>query len=115
MERNLEAIRQELTARKQELEEKLTRMAKEKVTDDQVQDPGDKALSSTMESLKSSFQDTELEEYNRIIQALKKIEEGTYGLCVDCGEEISPKRLKSYPNAARCLVCQETFEEKTSE
>jgi len=98
--------------RKSELEEKLTRMAKERVSDTEVQDPGDQALTSTMELLKTSFQDSEIGEYNRIIKALEKIENGTYGICVECGKPISEKRLKSFPNAARCLICQEEFEEK---
>lgn len=110
--KNIEQIKQELLDRKKELEEKLTRMSREKVTDDQVQDPGDQALTSTLESLKLSFQDTEIEEINRIDKALAKIEDDTYGICIDCQEEISEKRLKSYPNAARCLMCQELFEEK---
>jgi len=110
--KNIEKIKQELLERKKELEEKLTRMSRERVTDDQVQDPGDQALTSTLESLKLSFQDTEIEEINRIDKALTKIEEGTYGICIDCQEPISDKRLKSYPNAARCLMCQELFEEK---
>jgi len=107
----LEAIRAGLLSRKRELEEKLARMAREKVSDDQVQDPGDQALSSAMEALKLSFQDTEMDEYNRVVQALKKIDDGTYGICADCGGHISEKRLKSYPNASRCLICQEVFEE----
>ena len=112
--KTIETIKQELLDRKKELEEKLTRMSREKVTDDQVQDPGDQALTSTLESLKLSFQDTEIEEINRIVKALEKIEDGTYGICIDCQEPISEKRLKSYPNAARCLMCQELFEEKES-
>lgn len=107
----LESIKHNLQERKRELEEKLSRLAREKVSDDQVQDPGDQALSSTMEALKLSFQDSEVDEYNRIVQALKKIDEGTYGICADCGGPISEKRLKSYPNAGRCLICQEAFEE----
>lgn len=111
MKHNLEAIKKALMQRKQELEKELVRLSQEKFSDDQVQDPGDQALSSTMETLHSSFQDTEREEYKRIQQALEKIEDGTYGICVDCGQQISEKRLNSFPNAARCLSCQETFEE----
>jgi len=113
MGKNFEEIREELQKRKLELEEKLARMAKERVTDDQVQDPGDQALSSTLELLKTSFQDTELEEYNRLTKALEKIKDGTYGMCMDCGEPISERRLKSFPNASRCLICQEEFEDKS--
>lgn len=109
--KELEAVKHTLLLRKLELEEKLTQMSKEKFSDDQVQDPGDQALSSTMEALRSSLQDTEINEYNHILKALEKIDDGTYGICVDCGQEIAEKRLKSYPNAARCLVCQEAFED----
>ncbi len=110
--RDLKKIRAGLVERRKQLEEQLQRLSTEKVTDDQVQDPGDQALSSTMENLRSSLQDTELQEYKRIMQALQKIDDGTYGICIDCGGEISEKRLTSYPNAARCLACQEAFEDK---
>ncbi len=110
--RDLKKIKQELITRRQELEDQLKALATEKISDDQVQDPGDQALTSTMESLRTSLQDTELKEYNRILQALEKIEEGTYGICIDCGSEISDKRLSSYPNAARCLKCQEAYEDR---
>lgn len=105
------AIKKQLLARKLELEQEMNQLYKEKFSDDQVQDAGDQALTSTMESIKSSFQNTKLEEYKRIVQALEMIEEGTYGICVDCGNPISEKRLKSFPNATRCLACQELFEE----
>lgn len=111
MKQNLEEIKKLLLQRKLELEHELTQLSQEKFSDGQVQDPGDQALSSTMESLKVSLQDTERAEYNRILQALEKIEDGTYGICVDCGQPISEKRLQSFPNAARCLGCQEAFEE----
>ncbi len=110
--RNLGEIKDALTRRRNEIEEQLQRSAKEKVSDDQVQDPGDEALSATMETLRNSLQDAEIMEYNRIKQALEKINAGTYGICIDCGEDISEKRLESYPNAARCIVCQESFEER---
>lgn len=109
--KNLEAIKKQLLERKQELEKELIQLYQEKFSDDQVQDIGDQALSSTMELFRSSFQDARLEEYNRIVRALEMIDEGAYGICVDCQQPISEKRLKSYPNATRCLPCQEAFEE----
>jgi len=109
---NLGAVRELLIKRKRELEEKLASMAKEKFSDNQVQDPGDQAISSTMESLRMSFQSTEIKEYNRIVRALEKIRDGSYGICVDCGNPVSEKRLKSFPNSERCLICQEEHEDK---
>ena len=107
----LQEIRKELNARKIELEQDMVQSYSEKFSDDQVQDPGDQALTSTMESLRSSIQDTRIDELNRIVKALKMIDEGIYGICVDCELPISERRLKMYPDATRCLACQEAFEE----
>lgn len=38
--------------------------------------------------------------------ALKRIQLGTYGQCIDCGTVIPPARLNAYPTAKRCLDCQ---------
>ena len=51
-------------------------------------------------------------EYDRIIRALAKIEDGSYGICIDCAKQIGEKRLANNPNSSRCLMCQEIFEEK---
>ena len=110
--KKLAQIRGQLEKRRLELEEEMTQLYTEKFSDDQVQDVADQALSSTMESLKASIHDTKKIEYKRILRALEMINEGTYGICVDCGKEISEKRLTYYPNSTRCLVCQETFEEQ---
>ncbi len=107
-------IKKDLQARKLELEQDLVQLANEKFSDDQVQDPGDQALTSTMESLRSSLQDTRIDEFKRIVKALKMIEDGTYGICIDCELPISERRLKLYPDATRCLACQEAFEEGKS-
>jgi RNA polymerase-binding transcription factor DksA len=40
-----------------------------------------------------------------IVAALRRIEEGTYGTCVDCGEKIAERRLEAIPEAERCLIC----------
>lgn len=39
--------------------------------------------------------------------ALRRIEDGTFGTCLHCEEEISPKRLAAVPWAAFCIQCQE--------
>jgi len=105
-----EQIKKTLLARKEELEQELVQLHTEKFSDDQVQDVGDQALSSTMESINSSFQGAKIDEYNRILKALKMIEDGAYGVCVDCDMAISTKRLTLFSNSTRCLSCQEVFE-----
>src|SRR6187455_804337 len=42
----------------------------------------------------------------RLQAALAAIDAGTYGVCVDCGEEISEGRLRALPDAIRCVPCQ---------
>ena len=105
-------IKKNLLVRKAELEQQLESMSREQITDGQVQDSGDQAQSVVMESLRNSLQETEYEEYDRILKALNAIDTGTYGVCSDCGSAISEKRLKYFPNATRCIACQEAFEER---
>ncbi len=107
----LEKVKKDLIIRKRELEEQLASLSSEQVSDGQVQDVGDQALTSIMESLRSSLQSTEVDEYKHIVRALEMIEEGIYGVCADCGQTVSEKRLKIFPNAVRCLICQEAAEE----
>ena len=107
---NLEQIKTRLTERKHELEGELEKLYKEKVSDDQVQDLGDQAWSSNEEELKISLHNNELEEYNMILRALSMIDHGTYGICSECSQPIAEKRLLLYPNATRCLACQEAIE-----
>ena len=42
--------------------------------------------------------------------AMNRVEEGTYGICLRCEEEIPEKRMKAVPLAAYCVGCQETIE-----
>lgn len=63
---------------------------------------------------------TEIEEHDRLYatreelekelflveKALKRIEDGKYGICVTCGEQIEEERLKIMPTATMCLSCQ---------
>jgi DnaK suppressor protein len=48
----------------------------------------------------------------KIDEALHRLEEGTYGFCFECGEEISEKRLRALPFAVRCKDCEEAREVK---
>ena len=45
-------------------------------------------------------------------RALQRIEEGTYGRCVDCGQPIPEKRLQALPWAARCVKDEERLEQR---
>jgi DnaK suppressor protein len=47
--------------------------------------------------------------------ALQRIDEGTYGICLHCDEEISQKRLEAVPWAAYCIRCQELVDRSQNE
>ena len=47
------------------------------------------------------------ETLNKINDALARLEQGDYGNCYDCGEEIAEKRLRALPFAVRCKECEE--------
>src|SRR5262245_39443047 len=48
---------------------------------------------------------SEIREIRQIDGALKRIAEGTYGICSQCGGDIDPKRLKAMPTATKCISC----------
>ena len=50
------------------------------------------------------------ETLNKINDALARLEQGNYGNCFDCGEEIGEKRLRALPFAVRCKDCEEARE-----
>jgi DnaK suppressor protein len=47
------------------------------------------------------------ETLTKINDALRRLDEGAYGYCADCGGEISDKRLRALPFAVRCKDCEE--------
>jgi len=50
------------------------------------------------------------ETLNKIDEALRRLEEGTYGYCFECGDEVSERRLRALPFAVRCKDCEEARE-----
>jgi len=52
----------------------------------------------------------EVAEQTDVVAALARITDGTYGVCVDCAEDIGVKRLDAYPTAKRCIRCQTHYE-----
>jgi DnaK suppressor protein len=45
----------------------------------------------------------------QVDEALQRMDEGTYGICVDCGEEINPARLEARPLSIRCVECASRY------
>lgn len=106
----LNKVQEELIKRRKELEADLNQ-EQDNNDSENNKDLGDQAFSSSMDALRNSLQDARYQEYTKILKALEAIEDGTYGVCIDCGNMISEKRIKLNPNASRCLKCQEELEE----
>ncbi len=51
-----------------------------------------------------------VEKVNRIADALERLSEGDYGVCVECGETIAPARLRALPEVQTCIRCQDRLE-----
>jgi DnaK suppressor protein len=47
-----------------------------------------------------------------IEQAIKRLDEGSYGACLDCGKAIAPGRLRALPYASLCIHCQAKHEKR---
>ena len=78
---------------------------------DVSQDPADKASNSYTKELLFSQSTNERNTLKLIEEALDRIAEGSFGECINCGEEITPKRLDAIPWAPHCIRCQELQEQ----
>jgi RNA polymerase-binding transcription factor len=78
---------------------------------DTALDDGDWSVIDLSEDINLRRLETHRGSLLKIDEALRKIREGSYGLCEDCGEEISAARLNVMPFAIYCKDCQEKREE----
>jgi RNA polymerase-binding protein DksA len=68
-------------------------------------DSEDRATDLENQDALEGIENSENQEIKQIREALKRIADGTYGVCAQCGTDIDPKRLKALPNATRCVSC----------
>ncbi|MCH8029369.1 MAG: RNA polymerase-binding protein DksA [Candidatus Dadabacteria bacterium] len=78
--------------------------------DDSFPDPVDRAMSESSISIVLRKSDRERKFIQKIRSALKKIQDGSYGECEDCSDEISGERLRARPEATLCINCKEEQE-----
>ena len=79
-------------------------------------DPMDRASAESDRSWALRIRDRESMLIKKIRKSLEDIETGEYGICEDCGEEISIERLKARPVTSFCIRCKtnrETLEKLT--
>jgi DnaK suppressor protein len=78
--------------------------------DHDVTDPGETAEVDIQEDIEFALIQMKAETLNKIDEALSRLEEGTYGHCFECGDEIAEARLRALPFAVRCKDCEEARE-----
>ncbi len=75
-----------------------------------VSDTGERSVADLLVDLDLAEITRDVEELRDVEAALLRIARGTWGYCVECGEEIDPERLAALPSAARCMRCQRRSE-----
>jgi len=75
-------------------------------------DPLDRASVNENQGFMLHIKNRESRLINKIRDALERIEEGDFGLCEVCGEEISYKRLLARPVATQCITCKTKLEKR---
>jgi RNA polymerase-binding protein DksA len=106
----LALMRERLTVLEEEISRKLGDSAEDLNVLDRVGDTGDlsQAIASSEIDLSEALRD--IEEWRGLRGAIRRIDEGTFGACADCGIEIPFARLQAQPVAMRCIACQTKLE-----
>ncbi len=104
-----EKFRKRLLVRQEELilDISRNRAVTDETVDEQAQDMVDRATSAYTREFAFSLSESDRKALLLIEQALLRIEQGTYGVCVHCQGVVQEKRLEAVPWARHCLECQE--------
>ena len=76
----------------------------------EVYDAGESSDSDIQEDIEFALIQMKTETLSRINEALVRLDEGAYGNCFECGEEIAQQRLRALPFAVRCKDCEQARE-----
>jgi DnaK suppressor protein len=78
---------------------------------DRGMDSGDVSFVDLLQSVGVKLVDIRQDELIKMDAAERKLKDGTYGICEECGDEISEERLAAIPFAIRCLKDEERYEQ----
>jgi DnaK suppressor protein len=76
----------------------------------EVFDAGESSENDIQEDIELALIQMKAETLNKVDDALRRLEQGSYGNCFECGDEIAEKRLRALPFAVRCKDCEEARE-----
>ena len=103
----LEDRRRELT---NEVQGRIRDVRAEGNKDRDVLDQGESSEVDIQEDIEFALIQMKGETLNKVNEALRRLDENTYGNCFECGEEIAEARLRALPFAVRCKDCEEARE-----
>lgn len=107
---NLKEIKKKLTEERDTILSKLSANDLS-VDDSETPDPVDLAVRNYSKNVMLAVSENESKQLMLINEALERIEDDEYGLCLNCESEINPKRLNAVPWARYCLDCQQLLEQ----
>lgn len=105
-------FKERLLAREQELQDIITRLVSEarESNSAEVEDPIDRVISSEGKAAAFGVSTAESRQLQQVRAALQRIDQGDYGVCIDCGRPIEPARLEAVPWTPYCRADQEKHE-----
>lgn len=115
-ERRPDVLRALLIGRRTALQKEIDRLIAEHrdhhghFQDGLVMDLEDMSLREAMAAEQIALLEARTRERIQLDEALRRLDEGTYGICEDCQTPIAAGRLRALPFARRCIGCQEQFE-----
>jgi DnaK suppressor protein len=102
-------LRRALEQRHEALVGELKRDAA-RLREEHAADSDDEAVADLQVSLDQADLSRDAGELREIEMALRRLDDGSYGVCIDCGVAIDFERLRAEPEAARCVECQRRHE-----
>jgi DnaK suppressor protein len=111
--KKLKLFREKLLTRKQEILEAYNKNKTygKEADEEGAQDIADKATNSYTKEFLFSLSNSEREMLQDVDEALVRLDNRSYGVCVVCEDEMDKKRLEAVPWAKRCIECQEKQEQ----
>jgi DnaK suppressor protein len=111
--KQLEFFKKLLEQRKSALANGAADTVVEMTDDDETfPDPNDRASLESERNFTLRIRDRERKLVSKIDKAIVRIEEGSFGICEECGCEISARRLEARPVTTLCIECKEEQERK---
>jgi DnaK suppressor protein len=80
----------------------------------EVVDDVENSGAGMQEAIELSLIQMKAQTLNAVEHALVKVEAGTYGYCVECGDEMTEQRLRALPFAVRCTACEQKREQRSA-